>query len=69
MRYIVGRENWRSFSMALLRWAGTVMHEAAKGFKRLKAHKQLPILQAALAARKTRAASSNRNLVQTAKAA
>ncbi len=45
------------------------MHEAAKGFKRLKAHKQLPILQAALAARKARAASSNRNLVQTAKAA
>jgi hypothetical protein len=33
--------------------------EAAKGFRRLKAHKQLPILQAALAARKARAASSN----------
>jgi hypothetical protein len=26
------------------------MQEAAKGFRRLKAHKQLPVLQAALAA-------------------
>jgi len=37
--------------------------------RRLKAYKQLPVLQAALAARKTKAASSNENLAQTAKAA
>jgi putative transposase len=59
---------WRSPSMSL-RWAGAAMQEADKGFRRLKAHKQLPILQAALAARKARAASSNENLVQTTKAA
>ena len=33
-----------------LRWTGAAMLEAAKGFRRLKAHKQLPILRAALAA-------------------
>ena len=32
------------------RSAGAAMLEAAKGFRRLKAHKQLPILRAALAA-------------------
>jgi len=59
---------WRSPSMAL-RWAGAAMQEAAKGFRRLKAHKQLPFLQAALAARKARTNSSNAHLVQPAKAA
>jgi len=59
---------WRSPSMAL-RWTGAAMQEAAKGFRRLKAYKQLPLLQAALAARKARAASSNEHLVKTAKAA
>jgi hypothetical protein len=43
--------------------------EAAKGFRQLKAHKQLPLLKAALAERKARAASANRHLVQTPKAA
>ena len=33
---------WRSPSMAL-RWAGAAMQEAAKGFRRLKAYKQLPL--------------------------
>ena len=33
-----------------LRWTAAGMMEAAKGFRRLKAHKQLPILRAALAA-------------------
>ena len=33
-----------------LRWTATAMHEAAKGFRRLKAHEQLPVLRAALAA-------------------
>jgi putative transposase len=49
---------WRSPSMAL-RWAGAAMREAAKGFRRLKAHKQLPLSKAALAERKARAACSN----------
>ena len=33
-----------------LRWTGAAMQEAAKGFRRLKAHKQLPVLRTALAA-------------------
>ena len=59
---------WRSPSMAL-RWAGAAMQEAAKGFRRLKAHKQLPLLKAALAKRKALTTSANPHLVQTAKAA
>ena len=45
---------WRSPSMAL-RWTGAAMLEAAKGFRRLKACKQLPLLKAALAERKAQA--------------
>jgi hypothetical protein len=41
----------RSAWMAL-HWSAAAMQEAAKGFRRLKAHKQLPALRAALAARK-----------------
>jgi hypothetical protein len=52
-----------------LRWAGAAMQEAAKAFRRLKAYKQLPLLQAALAVRKAKATSSNAHLVQTTKAA
>jgi putative transposase len=37
----------RSASMAM-RWTAAAMKEAAKGFRRLKAHKQLPALRAAL---------------------
>jgi len=59
---------WRSPSMAL-RWAGAAMQEAAKGFRRLKAYKQLPLLQAALAVRKARGTSSNAHLAKTTKAA
>jgi transposase-like protein len=59
---------WRSPSMAL-RWAGAAMQEAAKGFRRLKAHKQLPLLKAALAERKAKATSGNRHLAQALKAA
>ncbi len=61
-------KRWRSPSMAL-RWTAAAMQEAAKGFRRLKAHKQLPILHKALAARMARTASLNRHLVQTTKAA
>jgi len=42
-------KRWRNASMAL-RWTAAGMMEAAKGFRRLKAHKQLPTLKAALAA-------------------
>jgi len=40
-------KRWRNARMAL-RWTGTAMLEAKKGFRRLKAHKQLPILRVAL---------------------
>jgi putative transposase len=40
-------KRWRDARMAL-RWTGTAMLEAAKSFRRLKAHKQLPVLRAAL---------------------
>src|SRR3982751_19960 len=42
-------KRWRDASMAL-RWTAAAMQEATKGFRRLKAHKQLPALRAALAA-------------------
>lgn len=41
-------KRWRDAPMAL-RWTGAAMLEAAKGFRRLKAHKQLPVLRTALA--------------------
>jgi putative transposase len=44
------------------------MMEAARGFRRLKAHKQLPILRAALLAHQARHAISS-NLEPHAKAA
>jgi putative transposase len=46
-------KRWRNASMAL-RWTAAGMMEATKGFRRLKAHKQLPILKAALAARQAK---------------
>ena len=42
-------KRWRSASMAM-RWTAAAMQEAAKGFRRLKAHRQLPALRAALEA-------------------
>jgi transposase-like protein len=42
-------KRWRNPDMAL-RWTAAGMMEATKGFRRLKAHKQLPTLKAALAA-------------------
>ena len=41
-------KRWRDAAMAL-RWTSAAMMEATKGFRRLKAHKQLPKLRAALA--------------------
>ena len=58
---------WRSPSMAL-RWAAAAMQEATKGFRRLKAHKHLEALRAALVQRNAKAASAA-HLVQTAEAA
>jgi putative transposase len=42
-------KRWRDAPMAL-RWTGAAMLEATKGLRRLKAHRQLPILKSALAA-------------------
>jgi transposase-like protein len=42
-------KHWRDAAMAL-RWTGAAMLEATKGLRRLKAHRQLPILKSALAA-------------------
>ena len=43
-------KRWRDASMAL-RWTAAGMMEAKKGFRRLRAHKQLPTLRSALLAR------------------
>ena len=42
-------KRWQNAAMAL-RWTAAGMLEAAKGFRRLKAYKHLPVLRAALAA-------------------
>lgn len=44
-------KRWRDAAMAL-RWTAAAMIEAAKGFRRLKAYRQLPLLRAALAAQR-----------------
>ena len=46
-------KRWRNAAMAL-RWTAAGMMEAAKGFRRLKAYKQLPMLRAALLAHQTK---------------
>ena len=51
-----------------LRWTAAAMLEAKKGFRRLKADKQLPALRASLAAHYANA-SNNCALDQKAKAA
>jgi putative transposase len=55
-------KHWGSASMAL-RWTAAAMLEAKKGFRRLKAYKQLPTLRAALAAhcKRTSNKSNDRN--------
>ena len=50
-------KHWQDASMAL-RWTSAAMCEAAKGFRKLKAHKQLPALRAALAALQAKHAGS-----------
>ena len=51
-----------------LRWTAAGMMEATKGFRRLKAHKQLPTLRSALAACQAKQ-EINSNLEQQDKAA
>ena len=50
-------KRWRSGTMAL-RWVAAGMIEAAKGFRKLKAHRQLPLLRFALITRQERLAKS-----------
>jgi putative transposase len=51
-------KRWRDAGMAL-RWTAAAMLEAAKGFRRLKAKGQLPLLRAALIAHRQKAAAVN----------
>ena len=60
-------KRWNSPAMAM-RWTAAAMQEASKGFRRLKANKQLPLLRKALLERQAKFASSNR-VAQTAEAA
>lgn len=60
-------KRWRNAAMAL-RWTAAGMIEAAKGFRKLKAHKQLPALRAALAAHNA-SLHLNADLAQPAKVA
>jgi putative transposase len=60
-------KRWSSPSMAL-RWTAAAMHEAKKGFRRLKAFRQLPALRAALATHYAKEIN-NCAVAQTAKAA
>src|ERR1700726_1092967 len=60
-------KRWRTASMAL-RWTAAAMLEAKKGFRKLKAYKQLPALRAALKAHNEKT-SNNDTLAQQAKAA
>jgi Transposase and inactivated derivatives len=52
-------KRWRNAGMAL-RWTAAGMLEAAKGFRRLKAHKHLPALRAALIAHQAKLTTRNK---------
>ena len=52
-------KRWRNAAMAL-RWTAAGMLEAVKGFRRLKAYKQLPALRAALAAHQIKHTTGNK---------
>ncbi len=60
-------KRWRTASMAL-RWTAAAMLEAKKGFRKLKAYKQLPALRMALKIHQEKV-SNNGALAQRAKAA
>jgi transposase-like protein len=57
-------KRWHSSSMAM-RGTAAAMDEASKGFRRLKAHKQLPLLRKALLERQAKFVLSNQ-VAQTA---
>jgi hypothetical protein len=57
IRHVTNVKRWRSGTMAL-RWVAAGMIEAAKGFRKLKAHRQLPFLRAALIAQQERLTKS-----------
>ena len=63
-------KHWQDAQMAL-RWAAAGMMEAKKGFRRLKAYKQLPALKQALVEHRAKhlAASAKPKLARNAKAA
>ena len=52
-------KRWQNVDMAL-RWTAAAMMEATKGFRRLKVHKQLPALRAALAKHQARHATKSK---------
>ena len=52
-------KRWQNAAMAL-RWTAAGMLEAAKGFRRLKAHKHLPALRAALTAHQANHTTRNK---------
>lgn len=56
-------KRWRNADMAL-RWTAAAMMEAAKGFRRLKAHRHLPALRAALIAHQEKHITRNRNKLE-----
>jgi hypothetical protein len=60
-------KRWRWTGMAL-RWSAPTMLEAKRGFRRLRAHKQLAALRIALKVHHEKS-SSNHDLAQKAKAA
>jgi transposase-like protein len=61
-------KRWRNASMAL-RWATAGMLEAKKGFRRLNACRQLPVLRAALLAHQAKNIIGNADIDRSAKAA
>jgi len=61
-------KRWRNASMAL-RWATAGMLEAKKGFRRINACRQLPVLRAALLAHQAENITGNADIDRPAKAA
>ncbi len=53
-------KRWRDTRM-MMRWTAAGMLEAQKGFRRLKAHKQLPLLRAALERHQAKVAATGTN--------
>jgi hypothetical protein len=41
-------KRWRD-GLMVVRWVGAALHEAVRGFRRVKGHREIPTLRAALA--------------------